>query len=93
MPTLEISDGQERYVRARFQTFDSPADSVTYHGALLSQDDRYGAAQVHRSSWRGFLDALAPVYASDPRYAQRVGWLIERYELDHWVSELAPHNA
>jgi flagellum-specific peptidoglycan hydrolase FlgJ len=96
MPTVEVSGGRERHVRARFRTFDSPADSVAHHGALLSQDDRYGAAQVHRDSWRDFLDALAPVYASDPRYAQRVGWLIERYELDRWdrwVSELAPHDA
>ncbi len=64
---MEISDGQERHLRARFQTFDSPADSVTYHGALLSQDDRYGAAQVHRSSWRGFLDALAPLIGEPSR--------------------------
>jgi flagellum-specific peptidoglycan hydrolase FlgJ len=29
---------------------------------------------------------MAPVYASDPAYAQRVGWLIERYDLDRWDS-------
>lgn len=95
MKTDEFTDGKMHSIRARFRTFTTPSEAVQHHGALLSADRRYAHAYENNSSWQTFLSYMAPVYASDPKYAQRVTWLIERYELDRWdplVNEVAAHK-
>ncbi len=82
--TREVRNGRSRFVNAPFRTFDSWAESIRHHGTLLSGDTRYARARQSWKDWRGYLEHLAPVYASDPHYAHRVGWFIERYELDRW---------
>ena len=84
MQTEEFSQGERRSVRARFRTFLTRSEAVMHHGALLSADYRYADARENGAHWRSFLSHMAPVYASDPEYAERVGWLIERYDLDRW---------
>jgi len=83
MRTEEFSQGRSETIQARFRTFDTWADSIGHHSALLSTDPRYAQAYA-QPDWQGCLRVLAPVYASDPQYDDKVSWLIQRYNLDRW---------
>ncbi len=96
MGSLEHRDGITRSERCQFQAYSGPEQSLAHHARLLSEDRRYAAAREHRDDWRGFLQRLAPRYATDPRYVQRVSWLVERYQLDRWddlIQRAAQHDA
>ena len=82
--TAEFVQGQQIKVQARFRTFPDHYAAIHHHGELLSQDRRYAEALANGAHWRVFLSNMAPIYASDPAYQERVKWLIERYELDRW---------
>ncbi len=84
LPTRETVDGTSRTQRERFRTYDSWSESLAHHGALLSEDDRYAHARDDWHDWRSFLTLVAPVYATDPRYARLVGSIVVRYGLDRW---------
>lgn len=88
LPTLEASTAGVRITRQRFRSYESKADSIADHGALLAQDARYRNARSHRGNWRTFLANLAPVYATDPNYARSISQIISRHKLDRW-DELA----
>ena len=49
-------------------------------------ESRYEHARPYWDDWRTFLEEIAPVYASSPRYAIGVTDLIETYGLDAWDS-------
>ena len=84
LPTRETVDGTSRTQRERFRTYGSWSESLAHHGALLSEDDRYAHARDEWHDWRSFLTQVAPVYATDPRYARLVGSIVVRYGLDRW---------
>jgi flagellum-specific peptidoglycan hydrolase FlgJ len=84
LQTREVREGRSEMVQQRFATFGDWSQSVAHHGALLGGDRRYAKAQAHQDDWRRYVAALAPVYATDPAYAERVGAIIERYALDRW---------
>jgi hypothetical protein len=84
MPTREHLEGGEAMVHSRFRAFADTGQSIEHHARLLAGDQRYAAARANWSDWRGFLRQLAPTYATDPAYAQRVAQLVERYHLDRW---------
>jgi len=84
LPTLETVDGHSRTQRERFRTYDSWSESLAHHGALLSRDDRYAHARDDWHDWRTYLTLVAPIYATDPRYAGLVGAIVNRYDLDRW---------
>jgi len=83
-PTLEFGPKGVHIVRATFRTFASPKESIEHHGRLLASDARYRTSMAHSENWKRFLAEMAPVYASDPNYAQTVTQIIERYGLDRW---------
>jgi hypothetical protein len=84
MSTVEHEEGGARRVVSSFRRFDRPAASIEHHAELLAEDPRYAEARAHWTDWRAFLRLLAPTYATDPHYAQRVAQLVEDYELDRW---------
>ena len=84
MPTTEVEHGKKQKVRARFASFEAWDESVAHHNALLAEDPRYASAREDWESWPQFLEALGPVYATDPRYVARVTRLVADYELDQW---------
>ncbi len=84
MPTREHLDGELRKVHSRFRSFEALGESIDEHARLLAGDRRYAPARASWTDWRGFLQRLAPRYATDPAYAQRIAHLVERYELDRW---------
>jgi hypothetical protein len=86
MSTREHRDGRDQRVLARFRAFAGVEESIEHHAELLAEDRRYAEARARWSDWQGFLDHLAPRYATDPAYAMRVSQIVERYDLDRWDS-------
>ena len=81
MPTTEVVSGLAQRSSERFRTYDDFADSVEHHGHLLATDPRYAKARKHWDNWPKFLAIVAPTYATDPQYVNRVSQLVERYRL------------
>ncbi len=86
MATHEHQDGELQHARSRFRAFGTAGESIEHHAALLARDRRYAQARAHWNDWRSFLAQLAPTYATDPAYADRIANLVERYDLDRWDS-------
>jgi len=84
LPTTEVIGGAPERSRARFRRYDDYAQSLAHHGALLAEDPRYSDARPHWDNWPRFLATVAPTYATDPRYVQRVSHLVKTYRLDEW---------
>lgn len=81
-PTWEVVRGQRVDVSAKFRAFASWGESVVEHDRRLVEHPAYAAARAHRQDWRAFVDALAPVYATDPAYAERVRSIVQQYGLE-----------
>lgn len=79
----EVVDGARVDTVARFRTFESWAEAVVEHDVRLSTHPAYAPARAAGAAdWRTYLEALAPVYATDPAYAERVASIVETYALD-----------
>jgi len=89
-PTLEYTATGVRVEPARFRSYKSRDESLVEHAHLLAESSRYAPARAHAQNWRAYLTALAPVYATDPRYPRRITQIIERYDLDRWDSVVGP---
>lgn len=81
--SAEVRDGVRIPMRLSFAVFDSWDHAIEQHGELLAQD-RYARARRHWTDWSTFIEMIAPIYASDPRYATRISTLIRNYGLDRW---------
>jgi hypothetical protein len=82
--TKEHRRGRLRAVRAGFASFTGPGEAVWHHARLLGEHKRYAKARPLWSEWRAYLAAIAPIYASSPRYSANVSFFVERYRLDRW---------
>lgn len=80
--TWEVVGGERRNTTARFRIFESWSDAVRQHDRRLAEHPAYEAARAVRSDWKPFVEALAPVYATDPNYATRLRKLVRTYKLD-----------
>jgi flagellum-specific peptidoglycan hydrolase FlgJ len=80
--TWEYISGQKVRRNERFRRFDSWGEAVRQHDRRLAEHPAYAAAREVRLSASEFVEALAPVYATDPAYAERIQGLVERYGLD-----------
>ncbi len=85
LPTAE-ADGP---TRAQFQSWPSPEEGVAMHARILTNDARYAAAKAAWPDGRATARALASTWATDPAYADRLVWLIDRYALDRWDQRVA----
>jgi flagellum-specific peptidoglycan hydrolase FlgJ len=81
-PTWEVVDGRTTEVVAPFRLYGSWLDSVAEHDARIATDALYAPARAVRHDREAFVGALAPIYATDPMYAERLGALIDTYDLD-----------
>lgn len=59
-------------VPQRFRRFDTMADSFADHARLLLTRPMYGAALAYPTDPVGFARAIAPVYATDPAYGDKL---------------------
>lgn len=80
--TWEYVGGRRVRRNARFRTFSSWLEAVRQHDKRLAQHPAYEDARTVRTSAPAFVEALAPVYATDPAYETRLLGLIERYGLE-----------
>jgi len=78
------STASRKTIQASFRTFPSWDESIVHHALLLNNDKRYKGAASHRADWQQYLQQIAPIYASDPRYVSLISSIVLRYELDRW---------
>jgi flagellum-specific peptidoglycan hydrolase FlgJ len=94
--TREVTEGKSATQRARFRTYEEWDQSIADHGQLLAEDPRYAQAREKWEHWPLFLQTLAPIYATDPKYIARISSLVDDYQLDQWdslVTEVAQRRA
>lgn len=82
MRTWEVIRGKRVDVDAKFAAFPTLEAAFKFHGKMLARPDGYYArAYPLRKSWRAYVEAIAPIYATDPKYAERLIAIIERWKL------------
>lgn len=70
--TEEYSDGEWLTVAAKFQDYSSLTEAIEDWCILITQEPVYAPCLVYRDDVEGFVQVLAPVYATDPNYADKV---------------------
>jgi flagellum-specific peptidoglycan hydrolase FlgJ len=68
MPTQEYENGEWVTTLAPFRVYDSFAESIADHGALLADSGYYTQAMAERANPDAFANALTGVYATNPEY-------------------------
>ena len=94
--TREVMAGESTKKKARFRTYDEWDESIAEHGRLLAKDPRYAQAREKWEHWPLFLETLAPIYATDPKYITQISSLVDDYQLDQWdtlVSQVAQRRS
>ena len=86
---LNTVEGVGVPARARFRRWSGPAGSIRAHAAILTRDARYAHAWEAWPDGPDFARAIARRWATDPEYASRLVWLIDRYALDRWDARVA----
>ena len=86
---LTTTEGAGVVTRASFRRWADWTESVEVHGRLLSTDPRYAHANAHREDAEAYVKAIAPVYASDPAYADKLVKIMRRYELTTWDAQVS----
>jgi flagellum-specific peptidoglycan hydrolase FlgJ len=81
-PTWEVIQGQRVLTQERFRKFESWSEAVRLHDRRLAEHPAYEGALEVRESWEAYIEAIAPVYATDPNYAERIRTLVQTYGLD-----------
>lgn len=82
--TREYLDGTWQTVEASFRAYHTPAESIEDHGRLLSSSRYYREAMTKVEDPRAFARCMGAVYATDPKYADRLLGLIDRHGLDRF---------
>ncbi len=81
---LRTTEGESRRTTAKFRTYTNWSASISDHDKLLGSSHRYADAKRHWTHWRTYVQAIAPTYATDPHYANRLGQIIRHYDLDRF---------
>lgn len=82
MRTWEVLRGKRVTVDAKFTAFPSIEAAFKFHGRMLARPDGYyKRAYPLRKSWGPYVEAIAPIYATDPAYAERITTIILRWKL------------
>jgi flagellar protein FlgJ len=75
--TLEYRDGVAVKTRAAFRAYDSYEASFADYSAFITGNPRYGKALAVASSSDAYLRELQKAgYATDPRYAEKIGSIL-----------------
>lgn len=83
LPTREWVNGQWVTVDAVWRAYDTPLEAFLDHGRLF-YNGLYDAALPYRSSPEEFVKRIAPIYATDPKYADKLLTIIRRYALTQY---------
>ncbi len=79
--TREVLKGKTVYIMAKFRKFDSIADAFVAKGILLSTAKVYAKAFAKLPDRDAFINAFAPIYATDPNYAKLLKSIINSNKL------------
>lgn len=86
LTTHEVIKGHRVKVKALFRAYDSWLDSLRDHTRLLTTATRYRAVVGERDYKKACKAIQAAGYATDPKYADKLIGLIEKYQLQKWDS-------
>lgn len=88
-PTLEFEDGVARRRVEQFRAYPDLAAAFDDYAALLAGNDRYRPARGAGEDVTGFAAALqAGGYATDPRYAEKIGEVLAGETLEQALASL-----
>jgi hypothetical protein len=92
---VEYHHGVRSVRSAPFRAYHDESEALADHARILGTGKRYERARSHGDDRRGFAAALVGIYASDPRYAQKLDHLIRSFALDRfdWRSSGAQERA
>ena len=85
--TKEFYGGAMHSVQAAFRSFPSIADAFIAHGRYLMNPNGWPEYIKAQDCWRknrdwvGFIDAMAPRYATDPNYATMLRGIVGDWHL------------
>ena len=85
--TTEWEDGGYVTIYDRFQSYESLEDAIRDWCILITQDYKYKEVmEAWESTWsvEDFVRTLAPIYATDPDYADKVLSTIRANDLDKY---------
>lgn len=89
-PTYEFVNGEYIQISDKFQDYDSLEDAIRDWCVLITEEPAYSEAlSVWNNTWdiRQFVEAMAPVYATDPDYSGKIMATISANDLmrfDGW---------
>lgn len=86
--TNEFRNGKMERVKQRFAKFASLADAFEAHARLLANGKPYANARTHLGDPYAYADALTGVYATDPKYGQKLKTIIANAERSEQWSQL-----
>lgn len=75
LPTKEYIDGQFVTIQDKFQSYSSFDEAIEDWCVLMTKEPAYADALAEwKSTWdvEAFIRAMAPVYATDPDYADKI---------------------
>lgn len=84
----EYRRGRRLHPVASFRLYDDPGEAIRDHGDILASSPRYARARAAGDDVVGFAAGLVGVYATDPRYADKLLQLVHGLSLDRfdWAS-------
>lgn len=91
--THEVVKGRRVRMVQRFADYNSMADAFTAHANLLLRGRPYANARKHLNDPRAFADALTGVYATDPKYGEKLKNIIANAERsEQWSQPTMAQN-
>jgi len=70
--TQECYDGQWVTIEAAFKSYDSMDEAVRDWCILITEEPCYAECLDYRDDLESFVRTLAPIYATDPEYAEKI---------------------
>lgn len=69
-------------IEARFQSFpDMPTGFIEHGKLLMDVNGPYRSALPFKNDWRAFVQHMAPRYATDPKYSDKLIDVIRQFKL------------
>ncbi len=79
---VEYKHGRRRIKTASFRAYENVGQALDDHARILANSRHYTRARAVSEDTVRYAAALQGTYATDPRYAKKLGGMIERYALD-----------
>lgn len=87
--THEVIGGQSVKVQAAFANYGSLEEAFAAHAKLLADEPQYAPARACLPDVTAFVEKMAPVYATDPSYANLILEIITEHSLTQYDMESA----